>query len=305
VEQLPHATYGVLLKRERNVRGWSQEDLADKLGNGASQNRVSRWESEKEFPGPHYRIKLSGLFGKSIEELGLLPLQKEVKSHGTVNDEQTAGNANGLKAGGVSLLIKEINESVEYQSKVNGTSGLQRTERPARLLSPLFREKKKQIPLLVIGVGIVLVAVVLTSLLGNMLNNSNISSTLTASAASSPTAASPSGTLHQEFQGCTLTDNNAGYLKIYTREDNQDKVACFSGIGSLGYSAKEVRKVETGNHRASWVYFEITGKQHRSPTSADESIYWCPGQERKYGILTSIIKITLGPPTVECVESNS
>ena len=59
-----------ILRRERQRRGWSQEDIAEKIG--GEKKSVSRWESGKTFPSPYYRQKLVELFGKSAEELGLL-----------------------------------------------------------------------------------------------------------------------------------------------------------------------------------------------------------------------------------------
>jgi transcriptional regulator with XRE-family HTH domain len=58
------------LRYEREVRGWTQQYVAEQLG--AEMNIVSRWECGERKPGPYYRQKLSALFGKSAEELGLV-----------------------------------------------------------------------------------------------------------------------------------------------------------------------------------------------------------------------------------------
>ncbi|MDQ6660023.1 MAG: helix-turn-helix domain-containing protein, partial [Chloroflexota bacterium] len=58
------------LRHEREVRGWSQADLAAKVGSDVKT--VSRWESGKRLPRPYFRQLLSELFGKDAEELGLL-----------------------------------------------------------------------------------------------------------------------------------------------------------------------------------------------------------------------------------------
>jgi transcriptional regulator with XRE-family HTH domain len=58
-----------LLRNERLLRGWSQQDLADRLG--ATAVTVSRWECGVQQPGPALRRKLCLLFGKSEDELGL------------------------------------------------------------------------------------------------------------------------------------------------------------------------------------------------------------------------------------------
>ena len=57
------------LKRERESHGWSQEDLAEKIG--TTQKIVSRWERGESRPLPYYRQKLIKLFGKDATELGL------------------------------------------------------------------------------------------------------------------------------------------------------------------------------------------------------------------------------------------
>ncbi len=59
------------LKHERELRGWSQAKLAEKIG--ASCATVNRWEQGVKLPTPSLRERLCSLFGKNTEELGLLP----------------------------------------------------------------------------------------------------------------------------------------------------------------------------------------------------------------------------------------
>ncbi len=59
------------LTQARLRRGWTQQELADRLGTTAQT--VSRWERGAASPGPYHRQKLSDLFGMSPAELGLLP----------------------------------------------------------------------------------------------------------------------------------------------------------------------------------------------------------------------------------------
>src|SRR5579859_3078479 len=68
----------ILLKMERDKRGWSQKEVADEIK--ASEASYHRWESQGVTPTPFYRRELSRLFGKSIEELGLLPSQRSQSS---------------------------------------------------------------------------------------------------------------------------------------------------------------------------------------------------------------------------------
>ncbi|MBV9688996.1 MAG: helix-turn-helix domain-containing protein [Ktedonobacteraceae bacterium] len=61
----------ILLRRARQERGWSQQEVAD-LIEAPQSFMVTRWENGTAFPGPGYREKLCALFGKSRQELGLL-----------------------------------------------------------------------------------------------------------------------------------------------------------------------------------------------------------------------------------------
>jgi tetratricopeptide (TPR) repeat protein len=63
------------LKVERELRGWSQGQLAARLG--VTQPMVSEWEQGKRKPGPYNCQQLSEIFKKSIEELGLFSATSE------------------------------------------------------------------------------------------------------------------------------------------------------------------------------------------------------------------------------------
>jgi len=58
------------LRYERKLRGWSQEDVASKVG--CDLKSVLRWENGKSLPHPYSQQRLCELFGKNAEELGLL-----------------------------------------------------------------------------------------------------------------------------------------------------------------------------------------------------------------------------------------
>src|ERR1700694_6020584 len=60
-----------LLQHERERRGWSREDLAERTG-APDYRMVARWEREGVIPSPRYRQALSTLFGKSPRELGFV-----------------------------------------------------------------------------------------------------------------------------------------------------------------------------------------------------------------------------------------
>ena len=57
-----------VLRRERELRGWSQAELAEEVG--TDQKVVSRWERGISHPSPYFRKKLIELLGKNAAELG-------------------------------------------------------------------------------------------------------------------------------------------------------------------------------------------------------------------------------------------
>jgi transcriptional regulator with XRE-family HTH domain/Tol biopolymer transport system component len=58
------------LRRERELRGWSQAMVAEKIG--AQTSLVNRWENGNAFPSPYYREKLCQVFEKDAASLGLI-----------------------------------------------------------------------------------------------------------------------------------------------------------------------------------------------------------------------------------------
>src|SRR5947209_15831802 len=64
------------LRHERELRGWSQAKLAEKIGTTCAT--VNRWERGNKAPSPYFREQLCDLFEKNTEELGLLPQGVEV-----------------------------------------------------------------------------------------------------------------------------------------------------------------------------------------------------------------------------------
>ncbi|GHO46131.1 helix-turn-helix domain-containing protein [Ktedonospora formicarum] len=63
------ATPNHSLRRERELRGWSQCYVADQISAPAS-SYIHRWEKGLAFPSPFYREKLCALFQKNADELG-------------------------------------------------------------------------------------------------------------------------------------------------------------------------------------------------------------------------------------------
>src|ERR1700737_1274293 len=58
------------LRWARNRKGWSQAELAEKVGTGFEM--VSRWERGVTVPSPHYRRRVCTVLGQTAEELGLV-----------------------------------------------------------------------------------------------------------------------------------------------------------------------------------------------------------------------------------------
>jgi len=58
------------LRRERELRGWSQADLAEKVR--CDTKTIGRWESGDSVPRPYHRQSLCEIFKKNAEELGLI-----------------------------------------------------------------------------------------------------------------------------------------------------------------------------------------------------------------------------------------
>ncbi|HVU66891.1 MAG TPA: helix-turn-helix domain-containing protein [Ktedonobacteraceae bacterium] len=63
------------LRYEREQRGWSQADLAERAQ--CETKTIGRWESGKSLPRPFHRQRLCEIFGKSMAELGLAPLPRQ------------------------------------------------------------------------------------------------------------------------------------------------------------------------------------------------------------------------------------
>lgn len=74
-----------LLKRARELRGWSQARVAEEVGTTALN--VGRWERGTSMPYPHFREKLCLLFGKDARELGLLETEEEAEAATSLSDE--------------------------------------------------------------------------------------------------------------------------------------------------------------------------------------------------------------------------
>ncbi|HKV57001.1 MAG TPA: NB-ARC domain-containing protein, partial [Ktedonobacteraceae bacterium] len=90
------------LKYERERRGWSQADIAEKTG--CDTKTVGRWERGERLPRPYHRQMLCELFGKNAEELGLTEWMPVSIAAPTSQPENTATEAIGYSP---SLRLQE------------------------------------------------------------------------------------------------------------------------------------------------------------------------------------------------------
>src|SRR5215467_12065954 len=82
VKKAAQATPNRLLKKARKENGWTQQQVADRIGAPLALN-ISRWESGTAFPSAYYIERLCQLFGKSVRELGLSQLEDETQGERT------------------------------------------------------------------------------------------------------------------------------------------------------------------------------------------------------------------------------
>src|SRR3989442_8907533 len=68
--QSNQASWSEILRKEREQRAWTQEEVAAKLG--IDVRTIRNWESGASSPSPKYRRELSRLYEKSLRELKLV-----------------------------------------------------------------------------------------------------------------------------------------------------------------------------------------------------------------------------------------
>ena len=129
VKKATEALPNILLRKARQERGWSQKDLADLIG-VPQPFMISRWENGTAYPGPGYRAKLSSIFGKPYEELGLLkstPLLMPVKDQTPIIDPAIPTRQPGaLALTGRARLLGQVKQHLlsRKNSRFIGINGL-------------------------------------------------------------------------------------------------------------------------------------------------------------------------------------
>lgn len=89
----------------RKKKGWSQEELAEKLG--ISRQSVSKWESAASIPEIDKIIALSGLFGVSTDYLLKDELETEEAKENTVVYEEEDAKSVSLEEAGAFIGLKK------------------------------------------------------------------------------------------------------------------------------------------------------------------------------------------------------
>ena len=111
--------FGNFLYNLRKQRGWTQTELADKLG--VTNQAVSKWENGDSFPDTGMLVPLAELFGVSVDEL-LKGKRKPVP----------AAELKTFERGSATIAAKEKNDNAEsspVQSPlVNETEEKSKTE---------------------------------------------------------------------------------------------------------------------------------------------------------------------------------
>ena len=93
------------ITEERKKNGWSQEELAEKLG--VSRQSVSKWESAGSVPDLQKVIQLAELFGVSTDYLLKDALGQESRGMGTGNDPESTLHQVSMEEANAFLNIKK------------------------------------------------------------------------------------------------------------------------------------------------------------------------------------------------------
>lgn len=84
-----------LLRHERLLRGWSQQDVANQVG--TDNYTVNRWECGRTKPSPHFRKRLCELFDKDAYALGLLGEPQDELTLSATTPPTSQRRSNGKK----------------------------------------------------------------------------------------------------------------------------------------------------------------------------------------------------------------
>lgn len=112
-------TFGKILKSKRLQKRWTQEELSEKLL--ISRPTISSWESDKTLPDISNLLKMSVLFGCTLDEL----LKEELKLTTKIFKTMTYGTTTPLRIKN-KILNKDLsfkNPNPEVKANVNMETG--------------------------------------------------------------------------------------------------------------------------------------------------------------------------------------
>jgi peptidoglycan hydrolase-like protein with peptidoglycan-binding domain/DNA-binding XRE family transcriptional regulator len=94
------------LRRERELRGWSQQHVADAIGAPAA-SYLSRWERGAVSPSPYYQERLCELFGRDAEQLGFLgaPPEGDIPVTGRAHETRMPVARRGQRRSLIALAV--------------------------------------------------------------------------------------------------------------------------------------------------------------------------------------------------------
>ncbi len=122
----------VRLKQERLSRGWSQADVADKIGSDAKT--VGRWERGVTSPSPYLCQQLCKLYGKTVQELALVREEKTQIPDIMLNfeNEETATPDPTLNSEGEKVPVLTASAQVTAQQGPQRAGGGTKRWRPGK-----------------------------------------------------------------------------------------------------------------------------------------------------------------------------
>lgn len=108
--------FGTKLKTEREIRGWSQEYLAEKIH--VSCQSISKWETNKNYPSIEIIVDLSDLFDITLDEL--LKSDEGLKDKVIKDSQQWVGLSRGAYVLiGIGMLVGIIIVSILKNGELN------------------------------------------------------------------------------------------------------------------------------------------------------------------------------------------
>src|SRR5438552_1096141 len=124
MDQITEDLFKDILKRERALRGWSQADVAAKIG--SDPKTVGRWERGLTFPSPYMSQQLCALYGKTVQELRLVKTEHappaQDKSGADHNEEGISAPAVPVPSSSAAIQVSSEAEDVQVATSTNSLS---------------------------------------------------------------------------------------------------------------------------------------------------------------------------------------